>query len=445
LDVKTAFLNAVLPKEVEIYMRPPKGTDIPDGYLCRLRRSLYGLKQAPLLFYKVLTSFLTETLGFEGCETDRCMFVKRASSPDETGIYGDLEKGHGSRPVVAILVCFVDDILYITRSRGESDAIADAFKRRFECTDQGPDVKKYVGLEVNRRGDGAIHLGVASMVNELVKEYGLEKATPVSTPWDQRPSQRKPDEPSFDVARFRRLLGKLLWCGHLVRVDITAAVNCLGRYQADPAPRHWDQLLRIVKYLKGTAGLGLTYCKDVDPRRAVTLYGYSDAEHGGDKSDRRSVMAYVFMLCGGVLDFRSCRQTSISLSSTESEYVALSHATQQLGYLRRLLREVGLEQTSPSVLFEDNQSVLGIARDEYYAGRLKHIDLRHHFLRQEIERKVVQLNFCPSKELIADALTKPIGRMQFRYLRNQMGLGWKTESRLDGVPTWRCHDKWKQG
>jgi hypothetical protein len=224
------------------------------------------------------------------------------------------------------------------------------------------------------------------------------------------------------VSAYRHLLGQLLFVTHVCRADAAAAVNALGRHQQSPSLQHWRGLLGVLKYLWTTARIGITFTRQRDGRAATTLVGYSDAEHAGDPSDRRSVMAHVFMLCGGLIDYRSARQGVTALSSTEAEYLAAGCAAQQLAYLRRLLEDVGLRQPSATILFEDNCAVLKIAANEFYCGRLKHLDIRHFYLRELIEGGSMQMRFCPSKRMFADALTKPIPATLLRQLCDGMGL-----------------------
>ncbi len=96
----------------------------------------------------------------------------------------------------------------------------------------------------------------------------------------------------------------------------------------------------------------------------------------------------------------------MALSTAEAEYVALSSAAQEAVWLRRLLLELKFEQTDPIVMFEDNQAAISLSYNPQFHGRSKHIDIRHHFIREKVNDKTIVLKYCPSECMLADMLTK---------------------------------------
>jgi hypothetical protein len=139
-------------------------------------------------------------------------------------------------------------------------------------------------------------------------------------------------------------------------------------------------------------------------------------------TDRKSTSGYAFFLNGAPISSASRKQQTVALSTAEAEYVALAAATQEALWLRALLEELGLHQEQPTLLLQDNQSAIAIAKNPEFHARTKHIDIRHHFVRDAVEDKMIHLKFCPTEEMVADALTKPLPKTSFQELRARLGV-----------------------
>lgn len=171
--------------------------------------------------------------------------------------------------------------------------------------------------------------------------------------------------------------------------------------------------------------LGITYRPP--PMR---LQGYSDADWAGDMDTRRSTTGYVVMLNNGAVAWKSRRQPTVALSTMESEYMALTEATKELKWIKTLLAELGYSKgnnensadESPTDLFSDNQSAIALAKNPVSHARAKHIDLRHHFVREAIQDKVIWVQYIPTAEMTADSLTKALGREKHEKCTARMGM-----------------------
>ena len=152
------------------------------------------------------------------------------------------------------------------------------------------------------------------------------------------------------------------------------------------------------------------------------LVGYSDADWAGDLETRRSTTGYLFQLGGGAISWNSKRQSSVALSTTEAEYMALSAATQEAIWLRMLLEDLHIPQEQATVILEDNQACIAVVKNPTCHSRMKHIDIRLHFTRERVVSKEVELQYCESGQMVADILTKAIPRPKFEELRELMGL-----------------------
>jgi len=203
------------------------------------------------------------------------------------------------------------------------------------------------------------------------------------------------------------------------RPDIAYAVGTLARFSSKPNQTHWVAAKRVLRYLKGTANLGIIFSGGDEPRSCV---GYSDADWAGDKEDRRSTSGYIFQIAGGPVSWRSRKQDTVALSTAEAEYVALSSAAQECVWMRRLNTELGNPPQGPTTILEDNQSSIAMARNPQYHGRVKHIDIKHHFVREQVSSGTIELKYCPTNEMLADMLTKGLAQQQFCLLRAKAGM-----------------------
>ena len=210
----------------------------------------------------------------------------------------------------------------------------------------------------------------------------------------------------------------LTYASICTRPDITTAVSCLSQFMSRPGTEHWEGVKRVLRYIRGTLDLGLKF-KSV---KNLCLFGYSDADWAGDVSSRKSRSGYVFMLGGAILSWMSKKQPVVALSSTESEYIALSYAAQETIWLRRLVESLTVKQDAANVLFEDNQGAIALCKNPKDHGRTKHIDIRYHFVRNTVENKLVELRYCSTDQMIADAFTKPLPRVKFEHLRSLIGV-----------------------
>ena len=184
---------------------------------------------------------------------------------------------------------------------------------------------------------------------------------------------------------YRALVGSLLYVAMWTRPDIAFAVSQVARFQQSPTDHHWQCAKHILRYLKGTCNIGLTF--SAEPTTSPpTLRGYVDASWGEDPSTRRSQTGYVFTLGVAAIAWKSKLQETVALSSTEAEYLALSPAVKEALFLRNLLHDLcpTMSKSATVALFEDNQSTIKQASNLQSSDRTKHVDIRHHFIKQHV-------------------------------------------------------------
>jgi hypothetical protein len=200
------------------------------------------------------------------------------------------------------------------------------------------------------------------------------------------------------------------------RPDIAFAVTKLSQFAANPSQDHLDRALYICRYLVGTQDYRLTY----DGNSGQGLSACTDSDWASDPSCR-SQSGYFVKLAGGLISWTSRAQKTIALSSTEAEYMALSDCSRQVVWMHTLLGELDYHLT-PVPICGDNQGSIFIASNPVTEKRSKHINIRFHYVREVIARKIAEIFFISGEENPADLLTKNLGIVKFQKYRAMLGL-----------------------
>ena len=201
------------------------------------------------------------------------------------------------------------------------------------------------------------------------------------------------------------------------RPDIVFAVSLAAHFQSDPRESHVANLKRVFRYLKGTDNLCLWYPKHCN----FTLVGYTDVDYAGYLIDQKSTSGMAQFLGPCLVSWGSRKQNSIALSTTEAEYIAAAACCTQLLWLKQQLTDFGIS-FGPLEIRCDNTSAIDISKNPVHHSRTKHIDIRHHFLRDHVEKKNIKLKHCRTEDQIADIFTKALPRETFVHLRLLLGL-----------------------
>ena len=256
-------------------------------------------------------------------------------------------------------------------------------------------------------------------ISAILERYGLSQAKLATTPADINVKLIKDDEVSkaVDPIRYQSMVGSLLYAATATHPDIAHAVGVVSKFNARPNEAHLTAMKRIFRYLKGTVDHVLKYEK-----KDAVLVGYSDVDWAGDQDDRHSTTGNLFIMSGSPISWLSKKQPMVSLSTSEAEYVALSVATQEAVWLRRLFDDLQANLKEPTVVLEDNQGTIAMVKNRVSHFRTKHIDIRYHYVREAVQEGVISLHYCPTEKMIANLLTKPLPRGRFETLRLSMGL-----------------------
>lgn len=398
MDVKSAFLNGML--EEEIYMRPPPGFEAGSNRVCRLNKAIYGLKQSSRNWNLRFHEFI-DKLGFKRSEHDYCFYFWKSNG------------------IVIYVLIYVDDVLIASNSLKAVQTLKKKFSAEFEMKDL-QEVRNFLGLNIQRdREAGLMKIDQKAYIEAVLERFGMGNCKPSPVPMDPHLRLEKGNDPkSFTDKPYRELIGCLMYLTVTSRPDICAAVNYFAGFQCCATEEHWAHLKKVLRYLRGTADYQLVYRRVEAEPVAV----FADADWGNDPNDRRSVSGLVIKLHGQTVVWSTKKQSSVALSSTEAELMALCQASCDSMWVVNLLKSVQREVKEPVTVFEDNQPCISITSDPRKLKRMKHIEVQYCFVRELIERGKLMLKYLPTDEQPADMLTKGLPAPRFRKFRDMIGV-----------------------
>lgn len=397
MDVKCAFLNGGLNEE--IYMSQPEGFENGTAQVCKLNRSLYGLKQASRMWNERFDEFMTR-IGFKRCLSDHCLYTKNTNA------------------IVCYVLLYVDDLLIVSSEMKVINLTKRLLSDEFEMTDIGA-ADTFLGVHIERNKDEhTIGMSQTNYFGKMLRKFGMTDCKGISTPIESGIDLCRGDKANHDGIPYRELMGCLTYATLTTRPDLCAATNYFSRFQSCFGDEHFKHAKRILRYIRETMDLKLIFRRRID---AEPLVGFVDADWAGDKNDRKSTSGYVFQVFGNTVSWSSRKQPTVSMSSTEAEYVALANGICEGKWLRSLLIELGIDCHDAATIFEDNQSCIAIANDPKEHKRMKHVDVKFHFIRESIANGEFKLEYIPTGEQTADIMTKGLNRGIFE--RHRLGLG----------------------
>ncbi|CAB4034655.1 Hypothetical predicted protein [Paramuricea clavata] len=394
MDVKSAYLHSKI--EEEIYLEQPEGfvkkASSGQKLVCKLNKSIYGLKQAAKNWYEALTSLLLKK-GFKRSYNDYCLFVRK----EENGTF-------------SYVLVWVDDIVVAGATEEAINEIKSMLNENFKMDDRG-DLNCFLGMQILRSHD-KITVDQTKYIETVLQEFNMSDCKAVATPGEVNLKLVKSNEGKklVDPKLYRSLVGSLLFIGKQTRPDILNIVNQLSRFLDKPDESHWKAAKRVLRYLKGTTDLRLTFLKN----SSCDIVGDSDADWSGDLNDRKSTTGYYFKFegNGGAISWEVKKQATVALSTAEAEYQAMAAAAQEAIYLRALLKDFGFPMEKATDIGEDNQSCIKMCHNPVMHKRSKLIDTKLHFIRERVENKEIKIHYVPTEEMTADILTKSLPRVK---------------------------------
>ncbi|XRB20398.1 retrovirus-related Pol polyprotein [Pseudoscourfieldia marina] len=394
IDVETAYLYALV--QELIYMRPPKGTNYGPNKICRLLKSLYGLKQAGRNWYLDLKDYLVE-LGFKPGEVDIGMYSAAVGTENE----------------IWILV-YVDDIIFASKNEQTKDIFAGHLRKKYRITEPAQ-LTWALGMKISFAADGII-LTQDLYMSKILERFGFTSAAKsATTPLAHGTTLTRADEEDAEARHLaQQFVGAILYAAVISRPDLSSTVRAMSHVMSKPPSNFEACKKHVLRYLSGTINRGIKY--NTNSNVPLKLIGYCDASWGDNHENRRSTSGYIFFLNGGPISWASYLQTTVALSTVESEVMALTEAIKEAIYIRRLLESLGAAQEGPTIIYTDSTGAEALVDHPTSHRRTKHIEIRREFIKYHIEHETVKIERVSTKDQLADIMTKPLRQDIHNYL-----------------------------
>ena len=394
MDVKTAYLNA--PIDCEIYIEQPEGFDTQsqnsEKLVCKLKKSLYGLKQSGRNWNNLLHDYLINE-NFIQSLADPCLYVRMIDDKQ-----------------YVIIIVWVDDIIIAASNLSSLENVKQSLKDRFKMTDIGR-LKWFLGTEFQCI-ENSIKINQTRYIQKVLSKFKMTDCKPKPTPCvlglDKLMEGESPE--LVDPRLYRAIVGSLIYVMTGTRPDLCYIVTKLSQKMSKPSQVDLSTAKHVLRYLKGTSELSLTFRKSNTP---LTLQGYCDSDWGASTTDRPSVTGYNYQLSqtGPLISWKSRKQPTVALSTCEAEYIALANAVQEAKFLKQLCMDMQVSISEGKTIRRiDNQGAINLAKNPIHHQRSKHIDIKYHFIRLEVREKRVSLQYISSEENLADIFTKPASK-----------------------------------
>uniref|UniRef100_A0ABD2WKS0 Reverse transcriptase Ty1/copia-type domain-containing protein n=1 Tax=Trichogramma kaykai TaxID=54128 RepID=A0ABD2WKS0_9HYME len=411
-------------------MEIPEGVNIneesKEKYVCKLNKALYGLKVSPKRWNEKFSEVAIK-LGLQNDINEPCLYTWRFQGK------------------LVILVLYVDDIILASNCHAKMTEIRDNLCKEFKMKDLG-EPKVYLGMEIQRdRKNRKIELKQSEYIERILEKFKMTECKPQATPMITRQAKKiesKIPEKQQEMMTpfrgpFREAIGSLLYLAGVTRPDIAYAVNLLSRRQIAPTIGDWMEVKRIFRYLRGSTNEGLVYRAKEDEMKVYTDSSFGDCE------ESKSTSGYIIKIFDDTVAWRSKKQTLVTRSTCGAEYYAMSEACQEIISLDKALRDMIGKTFYPVVIQCDNKSAKSCTEMEG-SNKLKCFDLpiseiqstiderertgikvpmteiHGDFIKQCVKDNRVKISWVPSKENLADIMTKPLPLPTHKYLRDRI-------------------------
>lgn len=391
MDAVTAYLQGTL--DEDIYTLQPDGFEDGSSKVCKLHKAMYGLKQSGRRWNQCLDSALI-SFELQKSAEDPCVYYN---------VDGSL-----------IIAIYVDDFLIFWKDASVRDELKSKLSSTFHMKDLGR-ARTCVGMTIEYERD-VISINQSIYAEEVLNRFGMENCKPAASPCDLSQRLTIGSDGSPVNVPYREAVGSLLFLVQGTRPDLAYAVSNVSRFNDKHDNTHWTGVKRIMRYIKATYNYRIGYRRG----SGEPINGYVDADWANERDECRSYSGYVFKMAEGAISWSCKRQTSVAVSSTEAEYVAMAHAAKEAIWLVRFMRQ--FEELKSINIRCDNQSAMVMAGREAFSPRAKHIDVSHHFIREKVTSGLITLEYVPSANNIADCLTKAVSGPKMNSGSNGFGM-----------------------
>jgi hypothetical protein len=351
-----------------------------------------------------INSYL-KTAGFTISDADSSLFIQ--SKEGGEAVY---------------LLLYVDDILITSQDLTRVEEVKALLASKFAVKDLG-EAKHFLGMQITfeRESDGILRSVKLSnkkkLVTDILESFDMSSCRPKATPLDtSRKLQKDSGDPLPKDNRYRELVGGILYLANTVRPDLSFAAGLLARFSNAPTSTHLSAGMNVLKYLAGTKGMGLVWEKD-----SKTFEAFVDSDYAGDLDGRKSTSGFVFISGSAAVSWRSKLQPLVALSTVEAEFISVCTGVQEALWFAKLIYDFG-ENPGRMVIHTDNTGALANMKGIPISPRTKHIAVRYHRVRNEVENGAIEPRYVTTSDNIADFFTKALPKVPFFKLRALAGL-----------------------
>nr|GEX92385.1 uncharacterized mitochondrial protein AtMg00810-like [Tanacetum cinerariifolium] len=343
----------------------------PDGFIDPhhldqvngLKRASYGLKQAPRAWYDELSNFLVSK-RFSKCSIDPTLFITK--------------KGR----TYYLCKIYVDDIIFGSMNPKLSKRFEKLMHNKFEMSMMG-ELKFFLGIQIHQSPRG-IFINQAKYAQEILIKHGMTSCDSIGTPMVTKHLDANLSRTLVDLTKYHSMVGALMYLT-ASRPDIVHETCYCACYQAKLTEKHLTAVKRIFRYLKNTTNMGLWYPKDT----GFELTAFLDSDHAGCLDSRKSTSGGIQFLGGDKLvSWSSKKQDCTSMSLGEAEYVSLFAYRAQVLWLRTQLTDYGFH-FDKIPMYYDSKAAIAISCNPVQHSYTKHIDVRYHFIKEQVEKGIV--------------------------------------------------------
>jgi hypothetical protein len=310
---------------------------------------------------------------------------------------------------ILIVQVYVDDIVFGGSSNSFVARFAKDMSREFEMSMMG-ELQFFLGLQIKQSKEGTF-VHQAKYTKDIVRKFKMEDSKAMTTPMSTTTTLDADEEGEHvDQKEYRSMIGSLLYLT-ATRPDIQFSVCLCARFQESPRTSHQQAVKRIFRYLRHTPDFGLWYSAS----SSLVLHGFSDADFAGCRLDRKSTSRTCQFWGSSLVSWSSRKQSSVAQPTTEAEYVVAASCCSQLVWISYTMSDFGEEYTH--VPLQCDSTAISVAKNPVLHSKTKHIEVRYHFLRGNVEKGKIALIHVPTHDQLADIFTKPLDQATFTRLR----------------------------
>ncbi|XP_068331522.1 uncharacterized protein [Pyrus communis] len=313
-----------------------------------------------------------------------------------------------------VVLIYVDDLIVTGDNMSEINALKQYLNNKFAIKDLGT-LKYFLGIEMAHSHKG-FFLNQRKYVMDLLHEAKMTDCKPARTPLDSNLKLKTHSDPVPNLSYYQRMVGKLIYLT-ITRPDISYAVSIVSQFMHSPSMDHLKIVHRVLRYLKGSIGRGILMRNNSHTQ----ISGYTDADWAGNSLDRKSTTGFCTFVGGNLVTWKSKKQSVVARSSAEAEYRAMASTACELIWLKSLLLTLGFPHQQPMSLHCDNQVAMHIASNPVFHERTKHIEVDCHYVRNQVQSKVIDTHYTRSHDQLADIFTKGLPSADFQRLLFKLG------------------------